>query len=95
MARKIFPHSLLGTIEIFAVIGIFSLYALEFAGFHTFSDLFPTTSQLSITGLSFVNSAGDFIVVNMGAIMIMLIIPIILLFYFFVLRKDVIKRLKK
>lgn len=56
--HPIFSKSILGNIEIFAVIGIFTLYALEFGGIHSFSQLFPeelqgetvTVGGLSLTG---------------------------------------------
>ena len=46
MARPIFSKSLLGNVEIFAVIGIFTLYALEFAGIDSFSRLIPDNHPL-------------------------------------------------
>ncbi len=46
MARPIFSKSLLGNVEIFAVIGIFTLYALEFAGIDSFSRLIPDEHPL-------------------------------------------------
>ncbi len=53
--RPFFSKSIFGNIEILAVIGIFTLYALEFAGIHTFSQLFPEELQddtIPIGGLS-------------------------------------------
>jgi len=46
LARPIFSKSLLGNVEIFAVIGIFTLYALEFAGIDSFSRLIPDNHPL-------------------------------------------------
>jgi hypothetical protein len=46
LARPIFSKSLLGNVEIFAVIGIFTLYALEFAGIDSFSRLIPDEHTL-------------------------------------------------
>lgn len=41
-----FAKSLLANIEIFAVIGIFTLYGLEFAGIDSFSQLIPDDHPL-------------------------------------------------
>jgi len=46
LARPIFTKSLLGNVEIFAVIGIFTLYALEFAGIDSYSRLIPDDHPL-------------------------------------------------
>ena len=46
LARPIFTKSLLGNVEIFAVIGIFTLYALEFVGIDSYSRLIPDDHPL-------------------------------------------------
>ncbi len=44
--RPLFTKSILGNVEIFAVIGIFTLYALEFAGIDSFSHFIPEDHPL-------------------------------------------------
>lgn len=44
--RPFFTKSIFGNIEIIAVIGIFTLYALEFAGIDSFSRLIPDDHPL-------------------------------------------------
>ena len=44
--RPIFSKSILGNVEIFAVIGIFTLYALEFVGIDSYSALIPDDHPL-------------------------------------------------
>ncbi len=73
--HPIFSKSILGNIEIFAVVGIFTLYALEFAGVHTFSQLFPEELQgetVTIGGLSLTGQTAevDAVLVYTGLILI-------------------------
>lgn len=44
--RPLFSKSILGNVEIFAVIGIFTLYALEFVGIDSYSALIPDDHPL-------------------------------------------------
>lgn len=88
--KPLFTKSILGNIEIFAVIGIFTLYALEFAGIHTFSQFFEDdTSQLSL--LSF-QAGNDFI--EVPQIVLILFLPTLLIvgIYFGFIRKRLIKK---
>jgi len=78
MAEKnhpIFSKSILGNVEIFAVVGIFTLYALEFAGVHTFSQLFPEELQgetVTVGGLSLTGQTAevDAVLLYLGLIII-------------------------
>lgn len=88
MARKqIAPHSILGTLEIFAVFGIFGLYALEFAGIHTFSQLLPDQGMTGTPALSFVSTTGESVFISTGTVAIMAIVGLIIVVYFAFLRK--------
>jgi len=90
--RPFFARTTLANIEIFAVIGIFSLYVLEFIGIHTFSQLIsPTSTTATIPALSFTSRVGDVITINAGTAFIMVIIPVIIIFYF----KVISPRLKR
>ena len=90
--KPFFARTTLANIEIFAVIGIFSLYVLEFAGIHTFSQLIsPTSASADVPALSFTSRAGDLITINAGTVFIMVIIPVIIIFYF----KVISPRLKR
>lgn len=90
--RPFFARTTLANIEIFAVIGIFSLYVLEFFGIHTFSQLIsPTSATATVPALSFTSRVGEVITINAGTVFIMLIIPAIVLFYFLMISP----RLKK
>ena len=86
--RPIFTKSILGNVEIFAVIGIFSLYALEFAGIHTFSQLIPVT-ETQAPVLSFLSGEGVEFGFTTGTVIIMAVIPLILIIYFAFLRKRI------
>ena len=94
MAKPIFTKSILGNVEIFAVIGIFSLYALEFAGISTFSALIPEESlqQFDLIGLDF---AGLEISINQGVFNIMAFVGAFIFVYFVFIREMIRKRLKK
>jgi len=46
LARPFFAKSIFGNVEILAVIGIFLLYALEFAGIDSYSRLIPDDHPL-------------------------------------------------
>lgn len=53
--RPFFARSIFSNIEILAVIGIFTLYALEFVGISTYTQFFPEEFQeqtIPIGGLS-------------------------------------------
>jgi len=87
--RPFFARTTLANIEIFAVLGIFTLYALEFAGIHTFSQLLPMKGQTTAPALSFFTSGGTPVVINMGTIAIMAIVPMIVIIYFAFLKKRI------
>lgn len=91
-SRPFFARTTLANIEIFTVIGIFSLYLLEFLGIHTFSQLIaPSSVSATIPAYSFTSSVGNVISINVGTAFIMLIIPVIVIFYF----KVISPRLKR
>lgn len=81
-----FSKSILGNIEIFAVIGIFTLYALEFAGVHTFSQLLPQ-QETQTPALSFLTGSGAEVAISAGTIAIMAIVGLVAIIYFAFLRK--------
>jgi len=92
--RPFFTKSIFGNVEIVAVIGIFSLYALEFAGISTFSALIPEASlqQFDLIGLDF---AGLEISLNQGVFNVMAFSGILIFIYFVFIRSMIQKRLKK
>jgi len=77
-------------LEAFAVFGIFTLYALEFAGIHTFSQLLP--QQTGTPALSFVSTTGNQVFISGGTIALMAITAFLVIIYFAFLRKRIIKR---
>jgi len=82
--HPLFTKSILGNVEIFAVVGIFTLYALEFAGVHTFSQLFPEEIQgqtVTIGGLSLTGQTAevDAVLLYTGLILIGISIFLIVL----------------
>jgi len=87
--RPLFTKSILGNVEIFAVIGIFSLYALEFAGIHTFSQLLPDQGQTGTPALSFISGSGGQVFISVGTIAIMSITGLLVIVYFAFLRKRI------
>ena len=87
--RPFFAKSTFANIEIVAVIGIFTLYALEFAGISTFSQLIPDQGQAGAPALSFFTSAGEQILINIGTVAIMAIVALIVIIYFAFLRKRI------
>ncbi len=87
--RPIFTKSVLGNVEIFAVIGIFTLYALEFAGIHTFSQLLPDQGQSGTPVLSFASTSGAQVFISTGTIAIMAIVGLLVIVYFAFLRKRI------
>lgn len=90
--RPFFARTTLANIEIFAVLGIFALYILEFIGIHTFSQLIsPTSASADIPAYSFTSKLGGVITLNAGTVFIMVIIPVIVIFYF----KFISPRLKR
>ena len=90
--RPFFSKSIFGNIEIVAVIGIFTLYALEFAGIHTFSQLLPDQGQTGTPALSFTGTTGE-VFISTGTIAIMAIVGLLVIVYFAFLRKRIgIKR---
>lgn len=86
--RPFFAKSTLANIEIFAVIGIFTLYALEFAGIHTFSALVPDQGQTGTPSLSFTGSSGE-VIISLGTVAIMAITGMLVVIYFAFLRKRI------
>jgi len=90
--RPFFTKSIFGNIEIVAVIGIFTLYALEFAGIHTFSQLLPDQGQTGTTGLSFVSGSGEDVFISTGTVAIMAVVGLGVIVYFAFLRKRIVKR---
>lgn len=88
--KPFFTKSIFANIEIIAVLGIFSLYALEFAGIHTFSQLFEDeTSQLSL--LSF-QAGSDFIEVPQITVILFVPTLVIVIVYFAFVRQRLRKR---
>ena len=85
--RPFFAKSVLANIEIFAVIGIFSLYALEFAGIHTFSQLLPNQGMTGTPALSFVSSTGENVFISTGTVGIMAIVALGVIVYFAIIKK--------
>lgn len=87
--KPFFTKSIFANIEIVAVLGIFSLYVLEFSGIHTFSQLLPMKGQTSAPALSFFSSSGNPIVINTATVGIMAIVALIVIVYFVFLRKKI------
>lgn len=87
--RPFFTKSVFGNVEILAVIGIFTLYALEFAGIHTFSQLLPDQGQTGTPALSFVSGSGDDVFISVGTVAIMSIVGLGVIVYFAFLRKRI------
>ena len=87
--RPFFTKSIFGNIEIVAVIGIFTLYALEFAGIHTFSQLLPDQGQTGTTALSFVSGSGEDVFISTGTVAIMAVVGLGVIVYFAFLRKRI------
>jgi len=79
-------------LEAFAVFGIFTLYALEFAGIHTFSQLLPQQGQTGTPALSFVSTTGTQVFISAGTGAIMAITGLLVIIYFAFLRKRIVKR---
>ncbi len=92
--RPFFTKSIFGNVEILAVIGIFSLYALQFAGFETFSALIPEESlaQFDLIGLDI---GGLEISVNQGVFNLMAFTGAFIFIYFVFIRPQIMKRIKK
>ncbi len=86
--RPFFSKSIFGNIEIVAVIGIFTLYALEFAGIHTFSQLLPDQGQTGTPALSFASGSGD-VFISTGTVAIMAVVGLGVIVYFAFLRKRI------
>lgn len=91
--RQIAPKSILGTIEVFAVIGIFSLYALEFSGISTFSALVPIESQEKFSLIGF-DLGGVEIELNQGVAQIMGFVFAFVFIYFLFIRDMIKKKFK-
>ncbi len=91
--RQFFPKSIFATVEILAVIGIFTLYAIEFIGISTFSALIPEASlaQFDLIGLDI---AGLEISVNQGVFNVMAFTGAFIFLYFVFLRPQIMKRVK-
>ncbi len=91
--RQFFPKSIFATVEILAVIGIFTLYALEFIGISTFSALIPEASlaQFDLIGLDI---AGLEISVNQGVFNVMAFTGAFIFLYFVFIRQQIMKRVK-
>jgi hypothetical protein len=87
--RPFFAKSTFGNIEILAVIGIFTLYALEFAGIHTFSQLLPDQGQIGTPALSFVSGSGENVFISTGTVAIMAVVALGVIVYFAFLRKKI------
>lgn len=87
--RPFFTKSIFANIEILAVIGIFSLYALEFAGIHTFSQLLPDQGQTGTPALSFISGSGSQVFISVGTIAIMAVVGLGTIVYFAFLRKRI------
>jgi len=90
--RPFFSKSIFGNIEIVAVIGIFTLYALEFAGIHTFSQLLPDQGQTGTPALSFFSSSGEEVLISTGTVVIMVTVALGVVVYFAFIRKRIMKR---
>lgn len=92
--RKFFPKSIFATVEIFAVIGIFTLYALEFGGISTFSAIIPdqALAQFDLIGLDL---AGIEISINQGVFNVMAFTGVLIFVYFVLVRPQIMKRDKK
>jgi hypothetical protein len=100
--RQFFTRSIFGNIEIGAVIGIFSLYLLEFFGIHTFSQLVPPgTTTANIPALSFlsvtsgVSGEQNIVTFDLGTVLIMIAIPVLAVIYIKFIRSRLKKGLKK
>ena len=89
--RPFFTKSIFANIEILAVIGIFTLYALEFAGIHTFSQLLPDQGQTGTPALSFTSTTGE-VFISVGTVAIMAIIALLVIIYFAYVRKRIMVR---
>lgn len=88
--RPVFSKSILGNFEIFFVLGILTLYALEFLGIHTFSQLFSDdVSQLTL--LSF-QAGNDFIEVPQIVLITFVPVIVIIIIYFAVIKPRLRKR---
>jgi len=87
--RPFFTKSIFGNVEILAVIGIFTLYALEFAGIHTFSQLLPDQGQTGTPALSFVSGSGENVFISTGTVAIMAVVGLGVIVYFAFLRKRI------
>jgi len=87
--RPFFTKSIFGNVEILAVIGIFTLYALEFAGIHTFSQLLPDQGESGVQALSFTSGSGEEVFISVGTIIIMALVALIVIIYFAFLRKRI------
>jgi len=87
--RPFFSKSIFGNIEIVAVIGIFTLYALEFAGIHTFSQLLPDQGQTGTPALSFISGSGEIVFISTGTVAIMAVVALGIIVYFAFLRKKI------
>lgn len=87
--RPFFTKSIFGNVEILAVIGIFTLYALEFAGIHTFSQLLPEQGQTGTPALSFVSGSGENVFISTGTVAIMAVVGLGVIVYFAFLRKRI------
>ncbi len=87
--RPFFTKSIFGNIEIVAVIGIFTLYALEFAGIHTFSQLLPDQGQTGTPALSFASGSGEDVFISIGTVAIMAVVGLGVIVYFAFLRKRI------
>ncbi len=90
--RPFFTKSVFANIEIVAVIGIFTLYALEFAGIHTFSQLLPDQGQTGTPALSFFSGSGEEVLISTGTIVVMTTVALGVVVYFAFLRKRIMKR---
>lgn len=89
MAKPIFTKSILGNLEIFAVFGIFGLYALEFAGIHTFSQLLPMRGQTTAPALSFFTPSGAPVIINTATVAVMAVVALLVVVYFAFLKKRI------
>ena len=90
--RPFFTKSIFGNIEILAVIGIFTLYALEFAGIHTFSQLLPDQGQTGVPALSFSSGSGEEVFISVGTVVIMALVALGVIVYFAFLRKRIVRK---
>ena len=87
--QPIFTKSVLGNVEIFAVLGIFGLYVLEFAGFHSFSQLLPMRGQTTTPALSFFTPTGSPVMISTGTVAIMAVVALLVIIYFAFLKKRI------